>query len=112
MDLLESAKNFGLEIAFAWQVSQVPVRVWWVRRLDYDCVLKANIDLQSYKGTTKKAEHILTKLFPPGTPFKEILLIFEAVRDKHINASLKILAKFPQNEASVALCDIAKALKY
>lgn len=28
MDLLESAKNFGLEIAFAWQVSKVSIHVY------------------------------------------------------------------------------------
>lgn len=90
VELIESGKSFGLEIALAWQ---------------------ANIEIQSFKSNANRADHVLSKLFPE-TPFVDVVANFQAVRDRHVNAALKILTAFPQNDASLALGNIARALKY
>ena len=60
----------------------------------------------------KKADHVLSKLFPAETPTNEVVSNFQAVRDKYVDAALKILGEFPKNDANLALCNIARALKY
>ncbi|KAK4014745.1 hypothetical protein OUZ56_027254 [Daphnia magna] len=88
-ELLLCGKHFGLEIALAWQ---------------------ANVTLQSYKKATNKEEHVLTKVFP-GASVQEVVSRFQVVRDNHVDAALKMANEFPKNEAKLALCNIARALK-
>ncbi|KAI9553072.1 hypothetical protein GHT06_020963 [Daphnia sinensis] len=90
VDLIEAGKSFGLEIALAWQ---------------------ANNEIQSYQNNANKADHVLSKLFPE-TPSVDVLSNFQAVRDRHVDAALKMLTAFPQNDASLALGNIVRALKY
>jgi decaprenyl-diphosphate synthase subunit 2 len=115
VELVEFGKSFGLEIALAWQVKKnlfnyIPV--WRDLSIDQRFSTQANNEIQSYKNTSKKADHVLFKLFPAETPINEVILNFQAVRDKHVDAALKILGEFPKNDANLALCNIARALKY
>lgn len=105
-------------MAIAWQVkvmcyilkSSIPVDV---RSFDLTTVMnQANIELQNYVKTKKRENHILTQLYAPGTASVDIVSSFQAIRDKHVDAALKRLAEFPQNDATNALCNIASALKY
>ncbi|XP_057381457.1 all trans-polyprenyl-diphosphate synthase PDSS2-like [Daphnia carinata] len=89
-ELAEAGKSFGMEIALAWQ---------------------ANIEIQTYQSSENRADHVLSKLFPE-TSFVEVVSNFQAVRDKHVDATLKILTAFPQNDATIALGNIVRALKY
>ena len=73
---------------------------------------QANIELQSFTSSKNRADHILTKLYPPETSMSEVVTSFQAVRDQHVDGALKCLTEFPTNDATHALGNIARALKF
>lgn len=58
-----------------------------------------------------KDHHVLGKLFATGTSSSDVISEFERVRNHHVTGALKALSEFPNNDATIALRNIAGALR-